>query len=507
MDINYFDLSGGINQSTTKTELGLNPKRIFWTDSKNVELYNNKGIIRQKGNTLLTTLPEEETIIAICSMSKNDRQKLVITTESGKIYIYNSLDESLTLVNKTFTGTKVNIIPFLNGVIISSESNPMFYVKNNSIYEVEEYTVNDIENNTLIPDCITVHKSRVWCSKGSTLYYSAVGTYNDFTTANDAGYINNFHVDTSNIKAMATYKDYLAVYKEDKVFLLSGSNPDDFAIALFADRGAVSANGIVNVDNKQYFLSDNGIFALEQVGELNQIRLGSEISLNIKKEFEKFDKSRLVNAYTVHYPDKHQVWYFISYLNEEHLHTIWVNDYLNYAWYKRVIPQNITAACLYNSQVVSADNLGNIYVEDIGNTFNGTNIEFMWKSPFLSLGSILHRKQIDEFYFILDDLKDNNFRFSIYKNYDSEYKEDVELISSRHYTHFMWAGENTPDYEQYRWSEEENGSPIWPVTTEVMEKAEICDNNYAIQLCIEGQDITDNCAIVGLQFREIYNDD
>ena len=35
------------------------------------------------------------------------------------------------------------------------------------------------------------------------------------------------------------------------------------------------------------FLS-NGIYALEQVGELNQIRLGGEISMAIKDEFDRF---------------------------------------------------------------------------------------------------------------------------------------------------------------------------------------------------------------------------
>ena len=131
----------------------------------------------------------------------------------------------------------------------------------------------------------------------------------------------------------------------------------------------------------------------------------------------------------------------------------------------------------------------------------------MWKSPFISFGNVLHRKLIDEFYFVLDDVMDNNFNFSLYKDYDGEYKEDAELIYSKHYTHFMWSGEYTPDEEQYKWNDGESASPIWPVTTNVMEKAEICGSNLSVQLCVEGSEVTDNCAIIGLQFREIYNDD
>ena len=53
MEVNFFDLSGGINQATTKVEMGLNPKKIYWSDSKNVEIHENKGIRKQKGQRYL----------------------------------------------------------------------------------------------------------------------------------------------------------------------------------------------------------------------------------------------------------------------------------------------------------------------------------------------------------------------------------------------------------------------------------------------------------------------
>ena len=36
MEFAFYNLSGGINQSLTKTELGLDTKRMYWADSKNV---------------------------------------------------------------------------------------------------------------------------------------------------------------------------------------------------------------------------------------------------------------------------------------------------------------------------------------------------------------------------------------------------------------------------------------------------------------------------------------
>lgn len=506
MDVNYFDLSGGINQASTKTELGLNTKTIFWSDSKNVEIYNNKGIIRQKGNSLLLSLPEQDSVTGLCEIESDGKYKLVITTQSGKIYIYSELNKTLKLLEKTITGKNPIFAKFLRGVVVSTESDEMFYIKDNNNFDVVSCNFKDKDETPLYPNCITVYKGRLWCGVGSTVYYSALGTYNDFETEADAGYINDFHTDTADIISMNTYKNYLAIYKKERVYLLSGSNPSDFAILPFADKGVIARGSVLNVDNKQFFLS-NGIYALEQVGELNQIRLGSEISTKIKDEFNNFDYQRIQNSFAIHYQNSHQMWYFFPYINNNYYNTIWINDYINHAWYKRVLPQNITTAILFNSNVITADAEGNIYREDSGSTFNGLPIEFMWKSPFLSLSNILRRKIIDEFYFVLDDLCDNKFQLSIYKDFDSEYEEDSELIYSKPLSHLFWAGDNTPDTAQYKWFDSSGEIPIWPINATTLEKAEICGSNYSVQLCIAGSDFSDNCAIIGLQFREIYNDD
>ena len=68
-----------------------------------------------------------------------------------------------------------------------------------------------------------------------------------------------------------------------------------------------------------------------------------EISQNIREEFKRFDESRMDETFVVHYKNKHQMWYFFPYLDSEYFHTIWINDYLNKAWYKRVVPQNVVS--------------------------------------------------------------------------------------------------------------------------------------------------------------------
>lgn len=501
MEVAYYNLSGGINQALTKTELGLETKKIYWTDAENVEIFQNRGIIRQNGNILAFDFGEK--ITGLAEISAYDTKKLIITTVSGKIYAHDTSNNNTVQINKTLTGIKPVFQSFLNGILIMTENDPLFYIKNNSTYDVVNCNLKDLNNQYITDASITVYKGRVWAAKDATIYYSALGTYNNFTLANDAGYINEFHTDTGYITALKPYKDYLAIYKKDSVYLLTGTNPDDFTIIPFANKGAVNSSSVVNVDNKQYFLN-NGIYALEQVGELNQIQLGSEISLKIKNEFELFNN--IQNTISLHYEKRNQIWYFFPYKDNQYFHTVWINDYINKAWYKRVIPQDITAACVFNNLIYTADKDGKIYIEDYGTSFNGEPIKFFWKSPFLSVTSPHHRKIIDEFYFLIDTEYDNNFDFFVYKDYDSQYPDDEDKIFSIHQNHLVWTSSNVAEMYSL-WAGDEGDGLIWPINSDTMEKAEISDSNYSVQICISGNELTNSCAIIGLQFKEIYNDD
>lgn len=506
----FYNLAGGINQAATKTELGLDNKILYWADSKNVEILQNNGIIRQNGNTLLLQLMQEEEIIGLHPLKDGKTLNLLLATKSGKLFVYGTNSQTFTQLGKTVDGSaKITFVDFLDGVVVGSKKDALFYINNDAGYAFESCNLPDVKS-----DVISVFKGRVWVGNGATLYYSALGRYNDFTTVNDAGYINNFYTDTNDITALKTYKDYLAIYKENSVFLLSGSSPKDFAINPFADKGTTSNKGVVTVNNKQYFINQ-GVFSMEQAGLLSQIQLGEEITLKIKTEFNSFDRARFDEIIVLHYELKNQVWYFIPYKNNPYFNTIWIYDYINQAWFKRVLPQNITTASLFGDYIITSDIQGKIYREDFGNTFNGQAIEFMWKSPFLTSGDSSTRKNVEEFYFILDEAFDNKFNFSVYKDYDSEYKDDEDVIYSGNLENLIWHGDALTAEMNFFWNydDEDNDGinnsiyALWATGAESLHKAEISESNYSIQLCVEGNAVDQNAAIIALEFKEVYIED
>ena len=141
METFYYNLSGGINQASTKTELGLNTKNIFWSDAENVEIFLNKGIIRQKGNVLYCEIPITEPITKLHEFGSSSNNRLLITTASGKIYIYNPKSDSFTELERTLKSQLPVFTNFLNGVIISSLLDKMFYIKQNG--EIVDCEVKD----------------------------------------------------------------------------------------------------------------------------------------------------------------------------------------------------------------------------------------------------------------------------------------------------------------------------------------------------------------------------
>lgn len=500
---NYFyNLSGGVNQAVTKTELGLDTKKMCWADSKNVEILQNRGIIRQKGNILLFSTDVEESVIGLHEIKDASGPTILIATSEGHIYAYSAVNQALVLVEKDITGAqKLSFVDFLDGVVVAGAQDELFYINNDDGFPVQSC------NLSVKSDVLCVYKGRLWVASGSTLYFSALGRYDDFSTTEDAGYINNFHTDTNKITALKPYKDYLAIYKENSVYLLNGTSPEDFSIVPFADKGTSSSKGVVNVNNKQYFINQ-GIFSMEQAGLLNQIQLGDEISIPIKKEFEKFDKSRFDEIIVLNYEAKHHIWYFIPYQNDKYFHNIWIYDYLNRAWFRREVPQNITSAAVFSGGIITADEAGNVYKEDFGNSFDGQVINFMWKSPFLAAGEPNVRKTVEEFYFVLDESYDNNFNFSVYKNYDSEYKDDAELIYSSNIKDLIWYDQSLSAESNFCWNDDENEKfSYWASGTDSVYKAEISESNYSVQLCAEGSSLAHNLAIIGLEFKEIYIDE
>jgi hypothetical protein len=306
----------------------------------------------------------------------------------------------------------------------------------------------------------------------------------------------------------------MAIYKEDGVWLLHGSSTDNFLISKLADKGALSKNSVINFNNKQFFVA----------GELHQISLSSNIAHNIQELFSKINYLQTAKSIVVSDDVGNRIWFLVPFLGAGNaLNTVLIYDCHSSAWLKRVIPYEITCAARVMGQMLTGSADGEIFIENTGNTFSSKPIQFSFSTPFFHLGKPTVRKIIEHMNFIFDESRQNHFKFSVCKDYTEAERFDVEFVSNINPKSLIWCGdggEGNPYNSVWATDDEiaQSDNPlgladfVWANPTEEAYKTDIFDSNTSVQLCIEGnrgQDphSQDDFAIVGIEFREVLEDE
>lgn len=502
----FYDFSGGINTNATKVMLGYGAKKLNWDDSYNIELFKNQGVERMMGNQVF--LEEESTnncsIVGLCEYPKSTEGFLYAVSD-GKIKYYDYLTRQVNLVyDYEKTISSVNFSLYLDGIVFFGSNCEGYYYNINSSTKLNPLNVIGQDGQEVKPETICSYAGRLWIGAGSTLYYSALGKFDDWDSENDAGYISNFHSSVTKISALALYCGNLAIFKTDGVYLLSGTSPENFAIIKFADKGTESSKAVCTCNNKQYFFNADGLFALSQVGELSQIMMSGNIASAVEDAFKNADRSRMHEAFCVPYEKKNQIWFYLPYADNKYFSTIWIYDFANDSWTKRIEPQNITSAANINSEIFSGSKEGLILLENIGSTFNGEPIKFSFSTPFFHLGKPSERKIIEDFALLLDETGENRFKFSVSKDFIKEIKTDHEYINTYEIGSLIWASEEEAK-DKYNCFEN-SYEPFWANSYQSSISVQIFDSNLSVALNIEGEEEGDGFKLVGIEFKELLND-
>ncbi len=359
------------------------------------------------------------------------------------------------------------------------------------------------------PVAVCQYAGRLWISAGNTLYYSALGTYNDWATEHDAGYISNFHSSTAKILALKEYSGSLAIYKKYEVFLLTGNDPETFAITKFADKGAAGALSVLTCNNKQYFFNECGLFSLSYVGELAQIVMSTNRAQNIAKLFERLDLTRIGETILLCLELKNQIWIFPPIQGAAGQREVWIYDWELDGWFIRVIPFEISsAACVFGEiYTISPEDGGRIFVENKGNTFSQKPIKFKFSTPFFNFSKPTTTKIIDDFEIVCDGTCENNFDFYISTDYVTESATLPENVHLDLPNVLVWE-DDTGAHSATNWSgSADAGGAIWSDVIQESLKLDIFEANKAVQLHFEGNKEGQDLAIIGFEFKGIVFED
>ena len=250
--------------------------------------------------------------------------------------------------------------------------------------------------STEIPifDAPHVHKGRMWvidANNKMTAYYSALDNPHDFSTTDNAGYLDFSLVmpQGDTLTDIASYASFIVFFFRNNILVYSGSSPistGDFAIYQhIQDTGVVGPNTVSNLGSDLLFLSPTGVKTMSQVANTGSMEIG-DISELIDQDIMDSVKANTSEIYSACH-NKKQAWYMLLVGT-----TVYVYAYQYKAW-SRIIPPNATTTkilCMFTAQdgqvyMGGQDYLFKYGASDSVFTFNGVNPSMEWQTGWFKI--------------------------------------------------------------------------------------------------------------------------
>ena len=230
-----------------------------------------------------------------------------------------------------------------------------------------------------------VHKGRVWMIERTNKMlatHSALNNPEDYTTSNDAGYIDFKYVlkEGDELLDIATYIDLLVFFFRNHIVIYSGTNPTangDFRmVQLFRGIGVVQTDTVQALGNDMVFLYDSGVKTLRQVvttGNLNTEDVSERIDPSLRAAI-----GGLSETSSAHYPKKG--WYLLQIDS-----TVYVYNYSFKAW-SRIVGADIHGMFSTADGELYLCGTGYLYRYGTGYSFAGQQINMKWQTAWFDIG-------------------------------------------------------------------------------------------------------------------------
>lgn len=333
----------------------------------------------------------------------------------------------------------------LKASIETAFSEKPFYL--GEISECNAYLVNSEDPAMKEPIrglAIQYYKGRLWIGSGGTVYYSQLGQYNKWDTNYGAGGIANAYNDTSDVKGLGLFSDYMLVHKEYYTYSISGGDdPDTWTMEPYSNITCESQQSW-NVSNAKYFVfskSNMGIYPLTQMTIFSDKYVGNELSVKIRDSFDTLRQSDLDNIFIVPYPAKRWLLFYMPFEGYLGSSRCFIWDFQTSTWLQRIVPQNVTIAFNYQNRPYIGTEDGLVLLEFYGKNFDGEFLDAYWKSPWFYFMDDYYYKTFNQFSIKLSQDENNNFFLRGYRDGRSDFfqrqitNNDISDTSA-----LIWAG-------------------------------------------------------------------
>ena len=403
----YYNCTGGMD--TISSSVAVGPSKF--KDAQNINMFPVGGYSWRNGYTKLNSSPVDTPACNGLHMARYTNGNVAVLVCGTKIY---SMPSNL---NGTWTdrtnGTTISAgntvtanFAFLNDYLVMANDTDTCLQMNNAL------TVATLAGSPVFTSAKFCLEHLGYMFYGQTVesatrYYdrfrfSDINAPNSFTSLGSNNYIDVATKTAGDLRGAVSFNGNLYAFKRHGIYLITFQPTQvnssgvifpftNYPIAIVPGVGTQSHKSIVKFTTPITNVKQSGVelvFFVDQFG-MPRIFDGTttlQIGYPIQKSrdttvttLSSMDNSMLPYVWAVNYPDRNQIWCFMS-SGSSLLDTCWVMDYtVGFAWHRHSFADNFRCGALFEKsngkwQVFTGDYAGTVYNQDSGTNDNGTAI-------------------------------------------------------------------------------------------------------------------------------------
>lgn len=315
--------------------------------------------------------------------------------------------------------------------------------------------VNEEDPNVSTPIrglAIQYYNGRLWIGGDNGLFYSQVGQYNKWDIKYDAGVLYSIYNDTSEIKALGLFSEFLVVHKKFSTYILTCTGDSStIVVKPFSNITCESQQSWI-VSNTKYFIYSRefmDIYPLVQHTIFSDKFLGEPVTQKVRNIFQNLIAENSGNIFCVSRPKARQMIFYLPLVNQLGSAYGLIYDFQTKSWLLRNVPQNVTIAFNYNGNVYIGTNDGMVLREFSGRTFKiynqdtdeieDTAIISYYKSPWFDWTNG-YTQSFAEFIIEMDNSSENKFYIRTQKDGQSRFEDRIIDSSALNGDALIWDG-------------------------------------------------------------------
>ena len=303
--------------------------------------------------------------------------------------------------------------------IVDGINTPALY--NGSLFTA----LNDAPTDVNAAEFVVSFKNQLFFGKNHLLTFTAPYTDNDFTAANGSGTISV----GANITGLIVFRQQLIIFTESSIFQLVGNTIGDFNLQpVTTDIGCVDKDTIQEVGGDIMFLGPDGLRLLSGTERIGDFGLGV-VSKTIQKEVTDFITANTsFTSVVIRSKSQYRILGFNNNIGQANAQGILGTQMagqggegMSWADLRGIRAHVADSRFFQNAEtIVFANDDGYLYQMEEGNSFDGSNIQTTFATPYMPINDPRVRKTFYKMFLYTDPQGSVSFDVSLKLDFDQK---------------------------------------------------------------------------------------